>query len=196
MLYDIHHKKEKIEGLPLCFQNSIKFSMMKNILKGATLLMLMSVVACKDNTKANEQPSTEEPQHQEETVIEDTRFKVEIESNDQMQFDKKELKVPVGEPVVLTLTHSGKMDKSVMGHNFVLLKQGVELQAFAEKAALAADTEYIPVEEEGNVLAHTKVVGGGESDTIEFVITEAGKYEFLCTFPGHYAIMRGVLIVE
>lgn len=171
------------------------FNNMKNIFKGMALLALVSIVSCKDNAKTNTAESTETHQHQEE-VEKDTRFKVEIGSNDQMQFDKNELKVPVGEPIVLTLKHNGKMDKSVMGHNFVLLKQGIDFQAFAEKAALASDTNYVPVDEEGNVLAHTKVIGGGESDTIEFTITEAGKYEFLCTFPGHYAIMRGVLIAE
>lgn len=83
-----------------------------------------------------------------------------------------------------------------MGHNLVVLKQGTDLKAFAELAATAAATDYIPEAEQGNVIAHTKVIGGGESDTIEFTITEAGTYEFLCSFPGHYAMMRGTIIVE
>lgn len=170
---------------------------MKNIFKSIALLSLVFAgSSCKDSSKTNAAESTEIHDHQHEIVVEDTRFKVEIGSNDQMQFDKKELKVPVGEPIVLTLKHTGKMAKNVMGHNFVLLKQGVDFQAFAEKAALAADTEYIPVSEEGSIIAHSEVIGGGESDTIEFTISEAGTYEFLCTFPGHYAIMRGVLIAE
>lgn len=169
---------------------------MKNIFKSIALLTLVSVVSCKDNSATtNTTESTDIHDHQ-EVVVEDTRFKVEIGSNDQMQFDKTELKVPVGEPIVLTLKHSGKMAKNVMGHNFVLLNQGVDFKDFAEKAAIASDTEYIPTSEKRSVLAHTKVIGGGESDTIEFTVNEAGTYEFLCTFPGHYAIMRGVLIAE
>lgn len=170
---------------------------MKNIFKSIALITMVSViVSCKDNSKTNMQESTDIHEHHQETVVEDTRFKVDIGSNDQMQFDKNELKVPAGEPIVLTLKHTGKMAKNVMGHNFVLLDQGVDFKGFAEKAAVATDTEYIPISEEGSIIAHTKVIGGGESDTVEFTITEAGTYEFLCTFPGHYAIMRGVLIAE
>jgi azurin len=40
------------------------------------------------------------------------------------------------------------------------------------------------------------MIGGGESDTITFDAPEAGTYVFLCTFPGHYQVMRGEFIVE
>lgn len=119
-----------------------------------------------------------------------------IEGNDQMQFNKKEFKVKAGQTVRLTLTHVGKMPKNAMGHNFVLLQQGVDLTAFGQKAAEALETDYIPESEKGNIIAHTKLLGGGESDTIEFTAPEKGTYEFLCSFPGHYALMRGVFIVE
>src|SRR5690554_347228 len=170
---------------------------MKNIFKSIALIAMVTVVAsCKDNAKTNTPESTDIHEQHQETVVEDTRFKVEISSNDQMQFNKKELKVPVGEPIVLTFKHTGKMAKNVMGHNFVLLKQGVDFKGFAEKASVATDTEYIPTSEKESVIAHTKVIGGGESDMIEFIVAEAGTYEFLCTFPGHYAIMRSVIIAE
>jgi len=171
---------------------------MKSILiKGLMLSCLVFLGACKDNSSKAEstEPTTDIHQH-EELVVEDTRFSVSIGSNDQMQFDKNELKVPAGEPVVLTLKHNGKMAKNVMGHNLVILKQGVDFKDFAEKASVAADNEYIPASETASIIAHTKVIGGGESDTIEFTIDQPGTYEFLCTFPGHYAIMRGVIIAE
>lgn len=83
-----------------------------------------------------------------------------------------------------------------MGHNWVLLKEGVDLAAFGQKSATAMDNDYIPASEEGSIIAHTKMLGGGESDTIEFTAPAKGSYEYLCSFPGHYALMRGVLIVE
>lgn len=171
---------------------------MKNLFKSLALVaLILSMGACKDNAKNTVETTTDHThQHEEPAVVEDTRFSVTIESNDQMQFNKAELKVPVGEPVVLTLKHAGKMAKNVMGHNFVLLDQGVDFKDFAEKATLASDNDYIPASDQTSILAHTKVIGGGESDTIEFTISQAGTYEFLCTFPGHYAIMRGVLIAE
>nr|WP_278022779.1 plastocyanin/azurin family copper-binding protein [Flavobacterium ginsengisoli] len=39
-------------------------------------------------------------------------------------------------------------------------------------------------------------MGGGEEDTIEFTIDKKGSYPFICSFPGHVAMMKGVLIVE
>lgn len=119
-----------------------------------------------------------------------------ISGNDQMQFDKKELRVKAGQTVRLTMTHSGTMAKNAMGHNFVLLKEGVDLAAFGQKSATAMENDYIPESEEGSIIAHTKMLGGGESDTIEFTAPAKGTYEFLCSFPGHYALMRGTFIVE
>lgn len=121
---------------------------------------------------------------------------VEISGNDAMQFDKKEIRVPVGEKVTLTLKHTGKMDLKLMGHNFVLLNKGVDMASFAQKAAQATDNDYIPADETQNILAHTKMIGGGESTTIEFTVNEAGEYDFLCSFPAHYALMKGKLIAE
>ena len=171
---------------------------MKNTFKSLALVGLVVLMgACKDNSNNTVESTPPPAEHQhEETAVEDTRFKATIESNDQMQFNTKELKVPVGEPIVLTLKHTGKMAKNVMGHNLVVLKSGTDLKAFAELAATAAATDYIPESEQARVLAYTKVIGGGESDTIEFTITEAGTYEFLCSFPGHYAMMRGTIIAE
>ena len=99
-----------------------------------------------------------------------------IKGSDAMQFDIKEIKVKAGQKVKLTLTHSGKLAKAAMGHNFVLLKPGTDVAAFGSKAAAARETEYIPKSEEANIIAHTKLVGGGESDTITFTAPKKGTY--------------------
>jgi len=120
---------------------------------------------------------------------------VVITSNDAMQFNKKEIEVKAGKKVKVTLKHLGKMGKKVMGHNFVLLKRGVSLIAFGNKAATASANEYIP-EGTQDIIAYTKLIGGGETAVIEFDAPEVGIYDFLCSFPGHYAIMKGKFIVE
>lgn len=51
-----------------------------------------------------------------------------------MKFDTSEIKVPAGKLIRLTLHHVGKLPKSSIGHNFVLLKQGTDVTAFATKA--------------------------------------------------------------
>jgi len=119
-----------------------------------------------------------------------------IEGNDQMQFSTNELKAVAGKPIKLTLKHVGKIPKEAMGHNFVILQQGTDEAAFAAKAMEAKATDYVPASEKASIIAHTKLLGGGEEDTIEFTIDKKGTYNFLCTFPGHVAMMKGVLIVE
>ena len=45
-------------------------------------------------------------------------------------------------------------------------------------------------------IVHTRMLGGGESETINFTIEEPGIYTYVCTFPGHYQIMQGTLTIE
>lgn len=120
---------------------------------------------------------------------------VVVNSNDAMKFDVSEIKVKAGEEIKLTLNHTGKLAKDVMGHNFVVLAKGTDVQAFSNAAIQAKANDYIP-EGSDSVLAHTKVIGGGESDTITFTLKEKGTYEFICSFPGHSFMMKGVIIVE
>lgn len=123
---------------------------------------------------------------------------ITLEGNDQMQFNKKELEIKAGETIKLTFKHVGQLPKAAMGHNFVILKKGTDLTAWAGKAMAAAATDYIPADDESKaaVIAHTKVLGGGETDTITFSIKEAGEYEYLCSFPGHFALMKGKITVK
>ena len=49
------------------------------------------------------------------------------------------------------------------------------------------------------LIAHTKIVGGGESTTATFpgsALKAGGDYAFFCSFPGHWAIMKGKLVVR
>jgi azurin len=123
---------------------------------------------------------------------------VTIEANDQMQFNKKAFEIKAGETVKLTLKHVGKLPKLAMGHNIVILKKGTNLAAWASKAMTAAATDYIPADEASKkaVIANTKVLGGGETDSITFSIKDAGEYQYLCSFPGHFAVMQGKITVK
>lgn len=120
---------------------------------------------------------------------------LELAGDDQMKFDKTELRVPAGSKVTLKLTHTGKLPIKAMGHNFVLLKQGVDIAAFGMKAIEAGiDNGHIP---EGNdIIAHTDLIGGGESTSITFNAPAKGTYDYICSFPGHYGMMQGKFIVE
>lgn len=120
---------------------------------------------------------------------------VELTGSDQMKYSTTEIRVKAGEQVTLTFKNIGTMPKESMGHNFILLGGGTDVEAFAMKAMVAKATDYIPADMKSSIMANTKLLGPGESDTITFTVP-AGTYDFICTFPGHYASMRGKLIAE
>ncbi len=123
--------------------------------------------------------------------------KLEIAGNDQMQYDKKDLSVAADcTQVQLTLKHTGTLPKEAMGHNWVLVK-AADLTAVANAGMSAGPANNYIQAGDKRVIAHTKVVGGGQSDTITFPTTGlAGQsLMYLCTFPGHNALMRGTLKV-
>ncbi len=123
---------------------------------------------------------------------------LELTGNDQMQYDKKELTVVAGQKVTLKFEHVGKLPEVAMGHNVVILKSGTELAPFAMKCAPAKDHDYIAQDEESQslIIAHTEMIGGGEKTEVTFTAPEAGEYPYLCTFPGHFGVMNGKLIVK
>ena len=122
-----------------------------------------------------------------------------ISGNDAMQFDIKTFQAKPGESIRLTLNNVGSIPKIAMGHNWVLLKKGADAIAFGQKvlASGGSATNPLPKSLLGDVLAHTKLLGPGESETISFTVpTIAGDYEYVCTFPGHFAMMRGSMEVK
>jgi azurin len=123
---------------------------------------------------------------------------VEMTGNDRMKYNLETFSVPASSPVKLIFRNVGKMPKATMAHNVVILKADVNSGAFASAAAAARDNAYIPAELEDQILAYTKLLGPGESDTIEFTAPAvSGDYEFLCSFPAHlFAGMRGAMTVE
>jgi azurin len=123
---------------------------------------------------------------------------VEITGNDTMKFSVTEIHAKPGESLSVTLSNVGTMPKFSMGHNFVLLKQKVDLEAFVGDAAQAATTNYVPQSRSNDIIAHTKLLGPKEKDTVTFQAPAVpGRYPYLCSFPGHFQVgMRGELIVE
>ena len=173
--------------------------MKKNVLgRILTVSMIALLAACGDpaTTENAGETATEATQTTEDPALAAESISLELAGTDQMTFDKEELTVRSGQKVTLTLTHTGTMAKSAMGHNFVLLADGTDLSEFGQKAAAAADNDYIPADAMDKIIAHTKLIGGGESTTVEFTAPAAGTYLYICSFPGHYATMKGVLTVK
>lgn len=123
---------------------------------------------------------------------------VELTANDQMKFNLEFFDVEAGQVVRVTLKNIGSMPKMSMGHNLVILEQNTDEKAFVEAAMNAPVTEYVPVDLSDAIIAHTKLLGPGESDSFTFKApTKKGRYTFICSFPGHYQVgMKGFMVVR
>ncbi len=115
-----------------------------------------------------------------------------------MKFDIAAFDVTPGQTVVVTLKNIGIQPKASMGHDFIVLKQNVNALRFVDANSSYAAKSQLAPETKTEVVAHTKLLGPGESDTITFTAPYVkGPYEFLCSFPGHYgAGMKGVMNVQ
>jgi azurin len=132
-----------------------------------------------------------------ESDREDVRT-IEIEGLDNMRYDVEEIVAEPGEVLRIEFKTVSDMPSAAMQHNIAILDLDTDVDAFVNASMAADDNEYIAPDMEGDVIAATDMLAGGETDVIEFTVPETpGEYEFVCTFPGHYAAgMVGVLIVE
>ena len=160
---------------------------MKKVLIVALVAAAIFTMGCSGGNNTKE--STKEEKTSQPSNVSNT---IELTANDQLKYSTTELHVKANQPVKLTLKNIGTMPKESMGHNFILLKDGTDLAGFAAQAVSAPD--HIPADNPA-IIAHTKLLGPGESDTIEFTVP-AGSYTYICSFPGHYMTMTGVLMAE
>ena len=87
-----------------------------------------------------------------------------VEANDAMQFNQKSIEVPkTCKQFTVTLKHTGKLPKVAMGHNWVLSHSADEAGVIADGAAAGLDSNYVKPNDT-RVVAHTKVIGGGQTD--------------------------------
>src|SRR3569833_2305984 len=123
---------------------------------------------------------------------------VELTANDTMKFSQNEIKAKAGQSVTVNFKNVGTLPKTAMGHNFILLKSDDLAQGFIQDSLQAGATDYIPENHKDDIIAHTKLLGPGESESVTFTApTKAGTYPYFCSFPGHYAVgMKGELPVE
>ena len=120
--------------------------------------------------------------------------KVDITGTDAMQFDKKEIAVAADcTDVEVTLHHAGTLPAQAMGHNWVLAKTSDMAGIAGDGAGAGFANDHIKPGD-ARVIAHTKIVGGGQTATVTFPTSKlkAGEaYSFFCSFPGHWSIMKG-----
>jgi azurin len=109
-----------------------------------------------------------------------------------LKYDKDLLQVKAGSKVKLVFNNNDDMQ-----HNIVITNPGEANNMGAKAMDLGLkgpDMQYVPNNK--NVLFHTNILTPSSSESIYFIAPEkAGDYHFVCTYPGHYAAMQGILRV-
>jgi azurin len=168
---------------------------MKRLLPVALALtpfLMTSLLAQTKPGASTAKPSTEKP------AAAGAVRTVDLVGTDQMKYDVTQITAKRGEQLRVRLTAKGTMPKIAMAHNFVLLKSTSNPVKFVTAGAQARQTDFIAPETKDQVIAATALAGAGETVEVTFKVPNAaGKYPFLCTFPGHFqAGMRGDLLVK
>ena len=111
---------------------------------------------------------------------------------ERLMYDVKEFSVKSGKKVKLTFANT-----DVMPHNFLIVKPGKAdaiMNAAIVMGAKGFENGFIP---DGNdILWHTKLLDHSKQEILEFTAPAPGEYPFICSFPGHGIIMRGVMKVK
>ncbi len=111
-----------------------------------------------------------------------------------MLFDKTTITIPAGKAITLLFEN-----RDQMAHNVVIVKPGS-----VEKVGKAADNmaslkdgyerNFVPRLPE--VLFATPLVNAGKTFRLDFKApAKPGEYPFICSFPGHWRVMKGVIKV-
>lgn len=113
-----------------------------------------------------------------------------------MKFDKAEFEVKAGQKVMLLFAN----EKCPLQHNIIICKPGSKDKVGAEADKMLTDpnalkNHYVPASDDV-LIKGNKLIGPGQSDLIEFTApAEPGDYPYICTFPGHWRLMNGVMKV-
>jgi azurin len=155
---------------------------MKTLLKTALITLIAVLISFQGMANTG----TDEPRE------------ITIKGTDNLKFSIELIEASPGETIRLTLEVVSNMPKTAMGHNIAIVDKGADVQEFVMQSMSAKDNEYIAPALEGQIIAFTKMIGGGETSVIEFTVPdEPGDYVYVCTFPGHYfAGMKGILRVK
>ena len=186
------------------------------------LTLLLMVSACGGGEKQSQQSESEKSQQQKVQAQTDDVRTIDIIGIDRMKYVVKEegellgtaesikasngetylllqdIEAEAGQKLRIRLTTVSNLPASAMAHNWILLKMGVDPAEFADVAAKAKRNEYIPQNRTDDIIAHTGLAAGGKTVEVTFTVPEkTGEYDYLCSFPGHFAAgMKGKLIVQ
>jgi azurin len=173
----------------------------RRIINAFLLAAMVLVLSCGQSADTKNNSKESSPAENAETSvpgIEKLEFtdSVQLKANENMRFDKELFKVKAGKKIMLVFKNTGAKSAASMTHNVVILKNGVDIADFADASHNAKAEQYVPASLNSLVIAHTKLVSGGDTDQVEFMIPKPGVYDFICSFPGHWGTMQGKIVAQ
>lgn len=124
---------------------------------------------------------------------------VTVRTSDQLQFDQTDIHLPPKcTQVALILVHTGTLSADVMGHNWVLTRRDDSADVAQAGIQAGRDHDFVPLNDQ-RVIAHTHLIGGGQTTRIQFStrgLKPGQPYTYFCSFPGHTSLMKGQLTYD
>ena len=166
---------------------------MKYLFNIALLGTLFIAMGCGGGESAPEVPAAPETAAAPEAPASSSGQEVVIRPvGDQLKFETEAFTVKAGTEVILVMDNVATLE--AMQHNVVILQVDTDVNTIGIAAMSAGpDNEYIP--DDPAVLFYTPLAKPGERVEVVFTAPAPGEYTFICTFPGHYAAMQGVMRV-
>ena len=164
----------------------------------ASIILLLSCGPTANNKNNSKETASTEEKETSVPGIEKLEFtdSVLLKANENMRFDKELFRVKAQKKIILIFKNTGAKSAASMTHNVVILKSGIDIADFADIAHNAKTEQYVPSSLDSLIIAHTRLVSGGDSDQVEFMIPKPGVYDFICSFPGHWGTMQGKIVAE
>jgi azurin len=171
-----------------------KLLKMKNTL---VLLVSFLIIGCGGGNQQsgfeNEEPISSAPIAKSKIITTDTLFLDALGAYmSEMKFNKKVIRVPANKNITIALTN--RSSDATMPHNIVIIKKG-----FANDVGQAGlnhnENAYVKPNDK-NVIAHSPLAQIGETVYFSFKTPEIGNYEFICSYPGHWGLMKGEFITQ
>ena len=117
-----------------------------------------------------------------------------VSGADEFRYAQETVQAPPGTRIKLEFVNRTDPADEV-GHNWVLVKPGQEESVLASATAAGDDSDWLDANDPG-IIAATRLIEGGQKDSITFDAPAPGTYTFVCTFPDHYkGGMKGTLTI-
>lgn len=113
---------------------------------------------------------------------------------DELAFDKTALAAPAGSRITIRFSNNAGAGSGML-HNVVVVKPGASDGVAADGIAAGEAAGYLK-SNDSRVIASSKMIKGGEKTEFSFDAPAPGEYPVICTFPGHYVLMKLTLTIR